>query len=514
MFFATDREGLYRFRDGSWTHYPGSEGRMTNSVYAVHVDAWSRIWVGTLGGLCTVQGGSIRKFSGEFVIHRPVYAILEDGRGRLWFGTDNGAVRWDGDALREYTVSEGFAGQECNRAAAVLDSRDRLWVGTDLGVSLYQERFDYDQGEIPSPRVLLEGMRVEEDWYGLERPQRLRYHRNDLMFHFRAISLIDGSRVMYRTRLEGQEEDWQPAVPAFHRMIRYTNLPPGQYRFHAQARNALGIWGRVASSELLTIRKPFWSQVWFIVLMMTACLGVVYGIQSYISERRYAARLEKQVEERTAQLRESLGEKDLLLKEVHHRVKNNFAVVSSLLNLQANSVEDEKTRACLWVAQYRIRSMALVHEQLYRAENLTGIPFADYIRTLTKSLIRSNGVDGEHISFSLDADDVHLGVDRAIPCGLIVNELVTNALKHAFPDKREGSGTITVGMHRREDGFLELTVRDDGVGLPLGMDVHSGRSLGLHLVFLLAEDQLGGSVEVEREEGTCFRIVFDAPEDG
>jgi two-component sensor histidine kinase len=277
--------------------------------------------------------------------------------------------------------------------------------------------------------------------------------------------------------------------------------------------NALGTWGRVASSEMMTIKKPYWKQAWFLGLMVIVFFAVIYGVQSALSEHKYAVRLKKQVEERTAQLQESLKEKDVLLKEVHHRVKNNFAVVSSLLNLQSNSVEDERTRHYLHESSDRIRSMALVRERLYQAENVTNIRFSEYIMTLSEELTRSHRIDPNRITITMDVDDIPLSVDQAIPCGLIVNELITNALKYAFPGSYEGRGEIVIELHRKGDRSIELVVRDNGVGIPADIDLRNNGSLGLSLVFLLAESQLGGSVRVEREEGTCFRIVFDTSVD-
>ena len=272
--------------------------------------------------------------------------------------------------------------------------------------------------------------------------------------------------------------------------------------------NAIGTWGPVASSEMLVIKKPFRKQVWFFIVLAIVFIGIVYAVQSYISEHKFAIRLKHQVEERTTQLQESLKEKEILLKEVHHRVKNNFAVVSSLLNLQSNSVKDECTRHYLQESRDRIRSMALVHELLYQAENLMDIHFSDYIKTLSEELFRSHRVDPNRISIALEVDDIPLSIDQAIPCGLIVNELITNSLKYAFPDTFQGRCEITVGLHQRGD-TVELTVRDNGIGIPEVINLKKSESLGLNLVFLLVESQLEGRIEVKRNEGSCFQIFFD-----
>ncbi len=211
----------------------------------------------------------------------------------------------------------------------------------------------------------------------------------------------------------------------------------------------------------------------------------------------------KQAEE---ELRTSLREKEVLLKEIHHRVKNNLQVISSLLSLQAEYLKDEQMVKALKESQNRVRSMALIHEKLYQSRNLAEIDFSDYVRELTSQLIRSYGIGAHGISLNVQASQVLLAVDRAIPCGIIVNELVTNALKYAFPDN-EG-GRIDVELQPVESGRIRLAVRDNGVGLPANLDFDTSDSLGLTLVRMLA-DQVQGTISVHAgEPGAEFVLTF------
>ena len=204
-------------------------------------------------------------------------------------------------------------------------------------------------------------------------------------------------------------------------------------------------------------------------------------------------------------LKASLHEKELLLKEVHHRVKNNLQVISSLISLQAEELKDPAARAAFRESRQRVRSMALIHENLYQSQNLASIRFRDYIETVTKELRRSFRCDG--VTFSLDVEAIHLGIDTAVPCGLIINELLTNALKHAFPDHR--TGTIALGLHRLAPGKLRLAVEDNGVGFPEGVDFRSLTSMGMTLVISLAQ-QIEGTLVMERKGGTRFTVEFPA----
>ncbi len=206
-------------------------------------------------------------------------------------------------------------------------------------------------------------------------------------------------------------------------------------------------------------------------------------------------------------LRDSLAEKEVLLSEVHHRVKNNLQVITSLLNLQARRAESEGMRELLRESRNRVLSMALTHEQLYRSQDLARVDFRRYLRELCSGLFRSYGTDPRRIELQLAVDDVALAIDQAIPCGLIVNELVSNCLKHAFP--KGAQGRIRVGLSAAAGDRLALVVADNGVGLPPDMDPARAKSLGLRLVTSLAE-QLGGGADINTEDGASFRVIFSA----
>ncbi len=210
-------------------------------------------------------------------------------------------------------------------------------------------------------------------------------------------------------------------------------------------------------------------------------------------------------------LRASVREKELLIKEVHHRVKNNMQIISSILSLQSGSVRDPAARECLAECQSRIRSMALVHEKLYRSGNLSRINFAEYLRSLSAALFHSCRTDAARVQIDFKASDVSLDVNTAIPCGLIANELIINALKHGFPAGR--SGSLRVGLEDLGDGRYRMSVADDGVGFPEDLDIRMTDSLGLQLVTLLV-DQLGGKMELDRTRGTAFTITFGEPRSG
>jgi PAS domain S-box-containing protein len=223
---------------------------------------------------------------------------------------------------------------------------------------------------------------------------------------------------------------------------------------------------------------------------------MVMSIVRDITERRRAEEM----------IQASLREKEALLKEIHHRVKNNLQVTSSLLRLQAAAITDPGAREAFRESENRIRSMALVHEKLYQSSDLSRIDLADYLRSLAELLYKSAAMTPEKVAIDVTGGDIYLEIDDAVPCGLIVNELLSNGLKHAFPDRREGR--IEIHLVEREGGSIFLSVRDDGVGLPPGFRLDQAGTLGLQLVQGLVK-QIDGTIEVKGDSsGTEFDVVF------
>ena len=208
---------------------------------------------------------------------------------------------------------------------------------------------------------------------------------------------------------------------------------------------------------------------------------------------------------RAEQQQASLQEKEALLKEIHHRVKNNLQIVYSLLRLQQRRTLDRQAAGILLDSQNRIKSIALVHEKLYRSDNLAEINFAQYISSLAASLLSSYCISSEHIALETKVEPIALDIDKAIPCGLILNELVSNALKYAFPENC--AGEIQVELRAKNKNLVQLTVSDNGVGIPSQFDLSRTKSLGLQLVQDFV-NQLEGTVRIESQQGTIVEISF------
>jgi PAS domain S-box-containing protein len=212
-----------------------------------------------------------------------------------------------------------------------------------------------------------------------------------------------------------------------------------------------------------------------------------------------------ELKKKEKQIKASLKEKETLLHEIHHRVKNNMTVISSLLKLQANSMEDERLKAALMDSQNRVQSMSAIHETLYQSENLSALDMNSYLTKLTRDVVQNYTLSAK-VVFNIEADLVFIGTKQASPVGLIVNELITNSLKYAFPDDQKGE--INISLQKNENQ-IELQYSDNGIGIPMDFDWRKTKSMGLNLVKILVENQLDGSIDMENNNGTKFIIKFN-----
>jgi PAS domain S-box-containing protein len=222
--------------------------------------------------------------------------------------------------------------------------------------------------------------------------------------------------------------------------------------------------------------------------------GLIFAVARDITE----------IKNKDEEIKKTLEEKDMLLKETHHRVKNNLMVISSLLNLQSNYIKDQEALSIFKESQSRARSMALIHERLYQSSDLKNINFGDYIKQLSSELSRTYAANSRGIKLNLDVDDLSIDINTTVPLGLIVNELISNCFKHAFPSGR--GGEVNIHFHKLNDHY-EFSVEDNGIGFPDKLDFKNTDSLGLQLVVNLTK-QIDGDIELDKSRGTAFLIRF------
>ena len=302
-----------------------------------------------------------------------------------------------------------------------------------------------------------------------------------------------------------------------HFAVRETTLEYAGHRWLLVFKSSRVFEERIAfgtALSLLTLGIASCLLLWGLLVMLRRSQGQAELLSRLSSNLQHSnAELAAEIGERRRveeEVRASLAEKEVLLKEVHHRVKSNLAAISALVDMQAKNAAGEDSRKALAELSGRIRSMALVHEQLYRSRDLTGIAMQDYIEALT-DFLNAAYAEGRDIRVTVRAEGVRMGLDSAVPCGLLITELVSNACKYAFPEGRSHSGSshceilVTVGW---DGNAYRLAVADNGMGLPAGIDWSNSETMGLHLVRLLGEHQLQGRLELDCRQGTTLRLRF------
>jgi len=263
---------------------------------------------------------------------------------------------------------------------------------------------------------------------------------------------------------------------------------------------------------------------YFMISAFSPAKNLYVTLTSDITEQKKAEKilvnakddLEIKVQERTKELLTAIQEKELLLREIHHRVKNNLQIISSLLNLQIPYIKDSESIEFFKESQNRVKSISMIHEKLYQSNNLQKIDFESYLSNIMVNLFQTYGVDQDKISYEINCEDIKLNMETSVPCGLIVTELVTNSIKHAFPlnqqykiddvSKIDPKYKINILLYLENEN-INLIINDNGIGFPEDLDFKNTESLGLELVNLLV-NQLDGTIELQRSEGTQFIIKF------
>ncbi|MBN1155125.1 response regulator [candidate division KSB1 bacterium] len=353
LYILTTGSGFIAYNENSIKGYSLPGYSKKNSVFAVHEYGEDLLLVGTLDGLYKTQGDSLIRFEQDnFRIDRPVYSILSDKGGRLWFGTSRGVIRWDGVKSKEFTESQGFAGNEVNRSATLMDQCGNLWFGTETGVSCYQEHFDLMSEDITPPRITLDYVIAGRDTFSLEKDLTFKYNQNSIVFRIGVVSFIDDKQTDCFVKLEGIDDQWIRLPANEHNDIRYIQVPPGKYRFHARAENVFNVWSPMVSSGFINIRKPFWYRWWFI-LSATILLMFIGGITFRgITYQRYNKKLIQRVDERTRQLQ--------LSESRYRQIFENNRSIMLILDPDTGKIIDANPSACEFYG-YTIERMKTCH---------------------------------------------------------------------------------------------------------------------------------------------------------
>lgn len=515
--------GPCKYSNGKFQSYLGAKGFCNNYVGSITEDKFGNIWFGTDRCVVRYDGVDFKSITiHDGLSSGVIYLLHADKSGHIWIGTNNGIDRVSFDSygqissIKNYKSKQGFKGVECNSRAVYQDHNNNIWIGTVKGLVKYNPT--QDKTNVFEPITHINNVKLFfEDvnwlsysknlfpWNNLPENLSLDHNSNHLTFEFSAINLILPEEVYYRFKLEPFDEKWYQTTEKT--AATYSNLPPGSYTFKVIARNEDGVWNQEPATYSFTINSPWWKEWWVILLFTAFIFYVIYRLSSVREKRQkiISRELEEKVKERTTLIETQRDEKEVLLKEIHHRVKNNMQVIISLLSIQSGYTKDEAALALFDEAKNRIRSMALIHEKMYQTGDLAQIDFQDYIMALTNDLIETYSINTD-IFLDIKIDRVKFGIDTLIPLGLLLNEIISNTLKYAFKDKSKGKITIQLNMNE-ENNTYKLLVGDNGIGMPREEFDKEEGSLGIELIKIFVT-QLDGDIKRLDEEGTVFEINF------
>jgi signal transduction histidine kinase/ligand-binding sensor domain-containing protein/CheY-like chemotaxis protein len=549
LYIGSMNKGVYEYAQhkNQWKNYQFPGNRRANQIYALEQDSRNRLLLGTLAGLFILENNTLKKFSvNGFQVDRPVYFILEDPKNRLWFGTDNGVVRWDGKTRRNYATAEGLIGHETNRAAAVVDGKGRIWIGTNRSVSFYDEQFDTDEAYNPPPRVRFLSLEVSDRFipFTANAPVRLGFDNNTIAFHFRGISFLNERSIRFKHKLEGFEAKWSQETYPYNQRVQYVKVPPGTYRFHLKARNALGVWSDVITSPKITIMPPYYRTWWFLFLVILLVGGIFYGIFRFISQKRYSALLEKQVEERTQQLEtahqqlvqaqkmEAIG---TLAGGIAHDFNNILGAIlgytelvlddapgGTLMHKNVQRILNATQRAAELVKQILAFSRQSKQEQkpiilgdivkealkLFRSSLPATIEIRQKIKAVS-GVISGDPTQIHQVMMNLCANAAHAMKDTRGILEVALDEV------HLDADALSGKNNLKPGV------YLRLMVSDTGHGIPHAVikrifepyfttkKTGEGTGMGLAVIHGIVKNHNGDiSVYSEPGQGTGFHLFF------
>jgi two-component sensor histidine kinase/ligand-binding sensor domain-containing protein len=535
LWFGSEK-GLIRYDGKSFTHYTEREGLPSNTINSVFEDKDGMLWIATNTGLTSFDGKIFTCYTEEQGLSSNlVFSITEDRKGNIWAGTvkglnlleKNGNTSNTGRLVKSFTKEDGLISAGFNIGSVVIDSKDRIWWGTEKNLTMLDlKQFNVSE-KIPDiflnelyinenfidyrnlPDSSKKGMKYDNKTVSGNLPQdlKLSINLNHLTFHYSAIDWSGPHQLKFQYIIEGLDKKWGPVTSSTQ--ADYRNIPYGDYIFKVRATGANQQWSKPIKYAF-TINPPWWHTWWFRTLAAVFILLSLYGIYMYRTTalRERQKFLVKTVDQRTEQLRESLNEKEVLLKEIHHRVKNNLEVISSLLMLQKNNITDEKAKAALAEGQSRVQSIALIHHKLYRTDDLASVEMKGFAKDLFKQVADVYNKPGGKIRFDTSETEMTVDTDSAVPLGLILNELFTNAFKYAVAPEKENIFSLQLTeLLIADETHYKLVFRDNGKGMPADFNIEQTTSLGMKVIQLLTK-QLGGSLKHYNDNGAVFEIGF------
>jgi len=540
LYLATRRQGIYQYSNSGLSQFTSVSSIQAKDVYSYCESKNGIRYVGTTAGLYKIQGNHLHKVNEEGLsVNRPVFLILEDNQGRLWFGTDNGIYRWDGKRLENFSVRYGLSGQEINRSAGLIDNNRHLWFGTNNGVTEYNPALDNQGLSLTKPLVSVQYLKTGEDSLSLSAPLHLASSQNNLVFYFRAISLISEKENKYQYILEGLNDTWSDPIPYFDPIIRFYDLNPGKYRLGIKACNPNGVWSEPVWSPEIRIHQPFYLHWWFVSGAILLLILLIVLIVRFMMMTRYNLRLEKTVSDRTLMLQqseekliESNRAKDKFFSIIAHDLKNPVTALNSMLELLNEKYDDfseaDKKRILGNLKSSSDLTIELLDNLLTWARAQKGLlPFDPVIFNLNDVILENIVLLKLHattkqirIQFQ-ECENAEVFADRNM-ISAIVRNLISNAIKFTYL-----KGVINILVEKSTPGYVTCSISDNGRGMTeeivnqlfkidemrvmKGTEGERGTGLGL----ILCQDFIrknGGEISVTSKEkqGSTFMLSLPA----
>jgi two-component sensor histidine kinase len=495
------------------------------TIFDMHEDTKGICWIASNGeGLfrCDWQHSNrdkkmrVQQFTLEQGLPSLIlYRIEEDSDNNLWIGTYNGLMRFNTNTFitSVYTTNDGLNNNEFNRTSSFKAADGTMYFGGLDGVNAFNPKQLTATEAKKEPFFRLTSLtkysgkekKLVDVLNSLKQDKKIVLQPED-SFTIIEFQLLDfhKRKHLYAYKLDGIDNDWNYID---ENTIRLTGLTAGEFKMHIKAQLANGQWQSHPIVFPIIVLQPFYLQLWFLIVIGLLLIG---GIVFFFRFRTYKLlkenhKLELKVESRTVDLTAALKDKELLLTEVHHRVKNNLQVISGLLELQKVQLTDKQAIAAFTEGQSRVTSIALIHQNLYENENLGNIEFCSFARDLSSKVAELFENQNNRVVFTIENKEVFFDIDTAVPLGLIINELITNSYKYFKKGTQEKK--ISINIIVVEKGAYKLIYKDNGPGLKKGIDFDTATSLGLDLIKGLS-GQIDGKATYAYENGSVFTIFF------
>ncbi len=444
-----------------------------------------------------------------------LYRIEHDNANNLWISTYNGLVCFNSNThtTKTYSEADGIHNNEFDRASSLTASDGRMYFGTIDGIVEFNPAsLAASKKTLAAPLQITAIFKLDvradmliscmNEFISTGKIE-LQTHEKSLTLHFAQLDFSFAAH-HYAYLIEGLDKDWNYINENY---VRLNGLPYGSYGIRIKAQQTDGTWNE---NELLipfTVIAPLYARPWFYPIVIFALVILFFSLMRLRTQKlmRDKTKLENIVKKRTATLNNALIDKDVLLKEIHHRVKNNLQVVSGLLQLQKTNLHDELAITAINESQMRVNSIALIHQNMYQQENLEEIDFRHFLQDLFKNLKSLYEQEQKQLTFDLNAEGIALDIDTAVPLGLIANELLTNTYKHAFAQSTNVTAKLTLRKLNADE--YELTYSDSGQGIAANFNIAQSESLGMQLLHGLTQ-QLMGTLRYHSGVQHYFSIVF------